>query len=150
MKLKRLTQPDFPKLNEMLEALKGLLEGRQDTDLTIEELLAFQDHDGSFKLLDSYHIPSDARVDFCHVPTFIGAAILMKAYLRGYKCYEAQLENALYASLKSYFWGHGYEAERGRINALKIFIKGGMRINVKIKMYVFDHLRMHVFNHPLV
>ena len=33
---------------------------------------------------------------------------------------------------------------------LLLYVAPFMGINVKIKMYVFDHLRMHVFNHSLV
>ena len=47
----------------------------------LSTIVDFQDSDGSFKLFDSYEIPSDARVDFCWVPTYICTAILMKAYM---------------------------------------------------------------------
>lgn len=128
MKLERLNTNglDFAKLDEMITGMTGLLEDSETASLTIEELCSFQDTDGSFKLLDSYQVPSDARVDFCHKPTYIGAAILMKEYLGGQKRFAVRLEKALQASLQRDFRGHGYEAEEGCIVALKIFIKGGL------------------------
>ena len=127
--LKRLSsdKPDFDKLDEMISAMSEILEGNTNTGLTIEELLLFQDEYGSFKLLDSYEVPAEARIDFCYMPTYIGSAILMKEYLNGEKQLKEQLEKALEASLKGGLSGHGYDAESGRISALKIFIKGGLQ-----------------------
>ena len=90
MKLERLNTNglDFAKLDEMITGMTGLLEDSETASLTIEELCSFQDTDGSFKLLDSYQVPSDARVDFCHKPTYIGAAILMKEYLGGQRVFD--------------------------------------------------------------
>jgi len=128
MKLKRLSvnKPDFDELYGMIAVMNELLEGSPNSTLTLEELVMFQDVDGSFKLFDSYKVPSDARVDFCHMPTYIGAAILMKEYLNGRRSIAAELERALKASLEVGFLGHGYNAERGRIEALQVFIKGGL------------------------
>ena len=85
MKMKRQNagNPDFGKLNEMIAAMWGLLDNPSDSALTLEGLLAFQDKDGSFKLHDSYEVESDARVDLCHTPTYIGAAILMRELVSG-------------------------------------------------------------------
>mgnify|MGYP001487903852 CR=1 FL=1 len=129
MKLQRLSanKPDFTKLDKMIASMNGLLEGSQKPTLTIEELCSFQDDDGSFKLLDSYQVPGDARVDYCYTPTYIGAAILMKTHLDEKECFAAELKKALKASLKGGLLGHGYEAEKGRISAMKIFIRGGLR-----------------------
>lgn len=126
MKLRRLNhyRPDFAELYGMVEAMKQLLEGGDETELTVEELCAFQDVDGSFRLFYSYRVPGDARVDFCHVPTYIGAAILMKEYLKGKKYLASKLEKALEASLRFGFLGHGFDAEREQIHVLQIFIKG--------------------------
>ncbi|MBS3872179.1 MAG: gamma-glutamylcyclotransferase [Firmicutes bacterium] len=129
MKLRRLDsdKPDFEALEAMLLAMREMLGGRQCVAVSAEELSAFQDDDGSFKLLDSYHLPADARVDFCHVPTCIGAAILMKAYVAGERQHVSALERALKACLRGNLQGHGYEAEAGRIMALRTLIKGGLR-----------------------
>ena len=78
---------DFDELYRMLSQLNEFL----DMELYFENhiwgdnlnaIVDFQDTDGSFKLFDSYKVPSDARVDFCHMPTYICTAILMKAYLK--------------------------------------------------------------------
>jgi hypothetical protein len=111
----------------MLTSLNNKLSGVPEAELTIEELISFQDADGSFKLVDSYAIESDARIDFCYVPTYLGAAILMREILTGNRKAEDPLRRALNASLSRSLGGHGYEAEDGRIKAMNIFIKGGLK-----------------------
>ena len=77
-------EPRFDELGKMLSDLKDFLnEDANPKDKlwreNLEIILDFQDPDGSFKLFDSYDIPSDARADFCYLPTYICTAILMKA-----------------------------------------------------------------------
>lgn len=129
MELRRLNadKPNFTELYGMIAAMNQMLENSPKSALTIEELRMFQDVDGSFKLFDSYKVPSDARVDFCYMPTYIGTAILMKEYLNGKRCFAPELERALKASLRGGFLGHGYGAEKGQILAMQVFIKGGLR-----------------------
>jgi hypothetical protein len=118
--------PDLDKLYEMITAMRGLLDNPGRSELTLEDMLTFQDDDGSFKLLDSYKIPGDTRIDFCHTPTYMGAAILMRELLSGENDLADALEQALKASLHRALCGHGYESEDGRIDAMNIFIKGGL------------------------
>jgi hypothetical protein len=146
MKLSRLNKFDIDKLDGMLSAMIRLLEEESYADLTFEELCAFQDEDGSFKLLDSYEVPGDARVDFCHTPTYIGSAILMKKYLDGEVSLKDKLEKALGASLKSGLLGHGYDAESGRISAMNIFIKGGLREFLENHYYICPEFHDLVHN----
>ena len=77
------------------------------------------------------NIPSDARVDFCHEPTYICTSILMKAYLTGdeeiREKLECPLSHGLEMSTSRSLNGHGYEALQGKIEALNIFMKGGLR-----------------------
>jgi len=120
------TKPDFNKLDKMIQAMRSLLINPDSSVLTLEELLAFQDSDGSFSLFDTYRIPSDIRVDFCHTPTYIGAAILMRALLSGREDLDSSLEQSLRASLHRGLEGYGYESEDGRIDAIWIFIKCGL------------------------
>ena len=129
MELRRLNgdKPNFTELYGMIDTLKQMLENSSRSTLTVEELRVFQDVDGSFKLLDSYEAPSDARVDFCYMPTYIGTAILMKEYLNGKRYLAPDLERALKASLRRSFLGHGYGGEEGQILAMQVFIKGGLR-----------------------
>lgn len=79
-------EPDFPQLNAMCKALQEFLQEEVEPSdsawmANLETIIAFQAEDGSFRLLDSYEVPSDACVDFCHMPTYLCTAILMKAYL---------------------------------------------------------------------
>ena len=86
-------EPDFDELYRMLSDLKELL--NEDIvfphiqNKNIDIILDFQDSDGSFKLFDSYKVPSDAVVDFCFVPTYLCTAILMKAYLTDSKSFTS-------------------------------------------------------------
>ncbi|MDR0352045.1 MAG: gamma-glutamylcyclotransferase [Opitutaceae bacterium] len=120
-----------------------LLDHASDTSgLSFDALLAFQDADGGFKLLDSYEVEADARVEFCHEPNYIGAAILMRRWLglksatkRGVAGAASETEQdirerltrALDVSCHRDLLGHGYDAFAGELFALEIFIKGGLR-----------------------
>ena len=130
LKLTKLNNPNEKKLNEMKSALKDIL----DEDLSAENLqtiLDFQDEDGSFKMYTTYKIPSDARVDFCHEPTYICSAILMKAYLTGDSTLKERIEYSLIDGLEMSTMrnlrGHGLYALEGQIESLNIFMKGGLR-----------------------
>ena len=77
---------EFDELYRMLSELKDFLNEdiifRNDwKNENLDIIIDFQDSDGSFKLFDSYKIPSEAVIDFCFVPTYLCTAILMKAYM---------------------------------------------------------------------
>ena len=136
LKLTRQNEPNFDELYEMKSSLKDFLDEKTDCENTewmenLETILDFQDTDGSFKLLSTYEIPSDARVDFCHEPTYICSSILMKAYLTGDSALKEKVEYSLIDGLEMCsmrnLTGHGYEALQGQIEALNIFMKGGLR-----------------------
>ena len=129
LKLTRLNEPNIEKLYEMKSTLRNILE---EGDLeNLNTILDFQDKDGSFKLFSTYEIPSDARVDFCHEPTYICSSILMKAYLTGDSKLKQKIETPLIHGLERCccrnLTGHGYDALKGQIEALNIFMKGGLR-----------------------
>lgn len=96
----------------------------------IAEVIDFQDTDGSFKLLNTYEVESDIRVDFCHVPTYLCTAILIKAYMAdsgilgedGEKVLHKALDACCYRELR----GHGYGAKEEQIAALQMFRKAGI------------------------
>ena len=134
--LNRQDQPEFDQLYAMIGGIKNFLE--EDSNIenekwigNLEAILDFQDTDGSFKLLSSYRIPSDARVDFCYIPTYICTAILMKAYLTGDSTLSERVEKPLIQGLENSclrnLKGHGYDGFKGQIEALNIFMKGGLR-----------------------
>lgn len=134
LKLIRQNKPDYKKLDEMKSQLKNLLEetdGSQDWMENLGSILNFQDTDGSFKLFNTYDIPSDVRVEICHEPTYICSAILMKAYLIGDSALSDEVETPLVRGLEMScmrgLTGHGYGSLKGQIDALNIFMKGGLR-----------------------
>ena len=127
---------EFDELYRMLSELEGFFkEDSRPDDIewsrNLTAILDFQDDDGSFKLFDSYDIPSDARVDFCHFPTYICTAALMKAYLTDPSSFTLRERSALSKGLKAScarnLRGHGYDAFKGQIEALNIFIEAGLR-----------------------
>ena len=129
LKLTRLNEPNIEKLYEMKSTLRNILEEGDFENLNT--ILDFQDKDGSFKLFSTYKIPSDARVDFCHEPTYICSSILMKAYLTGDSELRQKIETPLIHGLERCccrnLTGHGYDSLQGQIEALNIFMKGGLR-----------------------
>ena len=136
LKLTKLNSPNGKKLNEMISALKDFLNEEVDSKNTqwmenLNTILDFQDDDDSFKIFSTYEIPSDARVMYCHKPTYICSSILMKAYLTGDSTLREKIEEPLTQGLERCCMrglrGHGYEALLEQIGALNIFMKGGLR-----------------------
>ena len=136
LKLTRLNEPNIDELYKMKSALKDFLEEKADSANSewmenLNTILDFQDSDDSFKLYSTYRIPSDARVDFCHEPTYICTSILMKAYLTGDSELIEMIETPLIQGLEiccmRNLTGHGYESLQGQIDALNFFMKGGLR-----------------------
>lgn len=133
---KQKNKPKFDELFKMITDLKDFLDEEADFKddawkKNLDVIIDFQDDDGSFKLYDSYKIPSDARVDFIYVPTYICTAILMKAYLTDYGSFTMKAQSALKKGLKlscaKGLRGHGFEAFKGQIEALNIFMKAGVK-----------------------
>ena len=129
-------EPRLDELSKIISDLETFLEEEVDfRDIgwkkNFNAILDFQDDDGSFKLFDSYSIPSDARVDFCWIPTYLCTAVLMKACLTNPESFTQKEKSALLEGLKiscaRNLRGHGYEAFKGQIDSLNIFIKAGLR-----------------------
>lgn len=136
LKKQKHNEPRFDELSAMISDLMNFLneDANPNDEMWIKNLstiVDFQDSDGSFKLFDSYEIPGDARVDFCWMPTYICTAILMKAYMTDPSSLTSKEESALLGGLKmssgKNLRGHGYDAFKGQIEALKIFMKAGLR-----------------------
>lgn len=135
LKLKKQNKPDFDELSRMIGDLGEFLDENPDFKNkewieNLNAILNFQDDDGSFKLFTSYNIPSDARVDFCHVPTYICTAVLMKAWLLEGDAFTLREKSALQCGLKMScvrnLRGHGYDSFKQQIEALNLFIKAGL------------------------
>ena len=128
-----------PRLVELIGMLSDLLTFLyEDTNFNdklwnknFNAILDFQDSDGSFKLFDSYEIPSDTRVEFCWMPTYVCTAILMKAYMTDPSSFTSKEESTLLEGLKmsskKNLRGHGFKAFKGQIESLEIFMKAGLR-----------------------
>lgn len=128
-------KPEFDELSKMLSDLKEFL--NKDANITdnfwnenLNTIIEFQDSDGSFKLFDSYKIPSDAIIDFCYFPTYLCTAILMKTFMTDDSAFslkeKSALENGLKMSCARNLRGHRYEGLKGQIDALNIFMKAGL------------------------
>ena len=128
-----------PRLVELIGMLSDLLTFLyEDTNFNdklwnknFNAILDFQDSDGSFKLFDSYEIPSDTRVEFCWMPTYVCTAILMKAYMTDSSSFTPKEESALLEGLKmsskNNLRGHGFKPFKGQIESLEFFMKAGLR-----------------------
>jgi len=128
--------PKFDELFQMISDLKDFLDEEADFKdanwkKNLDIIIDFQDDDGSFKFFDSRKIPSDAVVDFIYTPTYLCTAILMKAYMTGFESFTLNAQSALKKGLKMSTYknlrGHGYEAFKGQIEALNIFMKAGVK-----------------------
>ena len=135
IKLEKQDEPRFDEFSRMLCELKEFL--NEEADFTdkdwsenLKTILDFQDEDGSFKLFCSFNIPSDARVDFCYIPTYLATAALMKAYLSEPESFTEKeitaLSDGLKMSTARNLRGHGYEGLKGQIEAVNIFMKAGL------------------------
>ena len=135
LKLNKQNEPNLDELYRMLSELKDFFNeeiniNNNEWNKNLNTILDFQDSDGSFKLFNSFNIPSDARVDFCYMPTYICTAILMKAYMTDSSVFTSKEKSALFNGLKMScarnLSGHGYEGLKGQIDALNIFMKAGL------------------------
>lgn len=135
-------RPNFKTLRDMKDYLEKLIDGKvEENELAwkevLEEIVDFQDEDGSFKLLDSYRIESDCRVDFCHEPTYICTALLMKALLKDERALDGRvmeiLPPAMHMSCARGLQGHGYDSTKGLIHAVDYFIR--CDVNAFLKKY---------------
>ena len=97
----------------------------------LQAIIDYQDADGSFKLMDSYQVPIDARIDFCHTPTYICSAILMKAFLTDETLLgisgEEILKDALNACCYVNLHGDRYDEGRGQMENIQMFMQAGVR-----------------------
>lgn len=128
--------PNLNELSRMVSDLKNF----SNEDIKVNDelynknlniIIDFQDADGSFKLVDSFKIPSDSCIHYCYIPTYICTGILMKAFLTDSIAFTSKAKNALLNGLKRScdinLCGHGFNALNGQIKALNIFMKSGLR-----------------------
>ena len=114
LKLEKLNEPKFDELFNMIADLKDFLD--EDANLNnnknLNAVLDFQDPEGTFKLLNLKSMPTEARIDFIHMPTYICTAILMKAYMSDSSAFalkeKSTLSEGLKASCARNLRGHGF------------------------------------------
>ncbi len=156
MKLRKLSEEefDFTELDGMLKAMESFLDDASN-DISIDEIVALQNSDGSFRLLDPDGIPNEAVIDFINTPSYLASSILIKEYLAGNTAIKDQLERGLHFTYGTGFRGHGYEEEKTRINSLKIFIRGGLpqfleeKRDICPEFHCLVHNILHDYNYRL-
>ena len=126
-------KPDFKKLNEEITTIKTFynefdVKSKESKEL-FNELMNFQDEDGSFKLIDSFKIEKDARIAYCYYPTYLVTAIMIEAYLYD-KNYCIDLEEKLkialhFSTLRGLSNGDSYGEEY--FDNVMIFVNKGAR-----------------------
>lgn len=124
--------PSFEKMTEMRASLEEMLEMKADFSNVqwrenLNAIISYRNEKGGFPFLDSYEIDGDCRVEYCHEPTYICTAILIKAYLadKGFfaDIEETVLKPALHMCCARGLKGHGFDEFSGIYTALKIFQK---------------------------
>ena len=120
-------------LSDLKAFVRSLIENQREKD-------RFWRVDGYWSLLPvGKHIPSDARIDFVYIPTYIAVSILT-LFLKRFPeealtidGYIDSLHSGLYFASTKGLRGFRYEEESGTIEYLKMFSKSGV-----IK-YVFEN-----------
>lgn len=128
--------PNMNELNSMREQLEQLIYSDIDFrsnewERIFREIIHFQADDGSFNLLDSFHIESDCRVHYCFEPTYICTALLIKTLLENKNAFTGKedfyLPRALHSCCARGLQGHGYDALDGAIKAINYFMLGDVK-----------------------
>ena len=95
-----------------------------------KELMGFQKADGSFCVTAERPLDSDTRVGYYYEPTYYGAAALIHVMVidcsKPDSAVEEALTRSLSLSMQRRLAGHGYDATRQRLDALKIFKDAGL------------------------
>ena len=111
------------------EAYKYLCK-EQLADL-LHSAAALQNENGFISLFEDPTMPSDARVDIIHKPTYAIAAIAIYAQLHFPEIFDEALRGFLHGLLEKAFChgiiGHGIESEETVRRTLRMLCKAGMR-----------------------
>ena len=123
-------------ISDLHETLEDLQAGKvQMSGLAafISNHIALQDENGFWALVDPQEVPSDIRVLYFYIPTYISTAILIRSRLdypmivNEISGFDEALSKGLLASTSRSFKGHGIYDMAGVIEALTIFQKGGVK-----------------------
>ena len=135
---KRTETVNLDAWDEMIRDLRQVLNDFKIGKITDEDAedfltshILWQDDDGAWELVRPSEAPSDARVDYYYIPTYLSTAILMRANFDYPKVtdriegFMPAFRKALHTSTGRSFSGHGYEATAGILEAMRIFSDGG-------------------------
>lgn len=138
MELKRFDEKNL-NVSKMEKMLRSLLvfskQSFKDADAgwygDFSSIINFQDQDGSFRLINTYEIESEARVRYCYYPSYYCTGILMKAYLANKDYFTGKEDCILPQALKFCcgrgLKGQGYDDLSQQIEIMDYFISCGLR-----------------------
>ena len=137
IKLRKISPDNFDSkaLSEMIAYLKYLFEKEYATDTewseTVSEIIDFFNTTQNFNLLDTIKVCSELRVEYCHIPTYLEAAILMKAFLHNENLLDGKEDSVLHKALLDStirgLCGYGYEETKYQLDAMRLFINAGVK-----------------------
>ena len=136
--IKRTEKIDLATWDAMIQDMRRVLEAFKLDKPSADEVAEFltshmplQDEKGAWGLVKPSEAPSDARVDYYYIPTYLSAAIMMRAYFdypevtERIEGFQTAFRKALQACTGRSFRGHGYGAMAGVLEAMRIFSDGG-------------------------
>lgn len=111
------------------EAYKQL--GRDKLKALLHSAAALQKVNGSIYLYEDPTMPSDARVDIIHKPSYVIAAAAIYAWQNHPEIFDEELKDFVHNLLEGAFSrgiiGHGYEAAETIRRTMLMFCKAGVR-----------------------
>ena len=128
----KANNPDFAELESMIKSLHEILREpvspeNQTWRSSLNEIIHFRHPTLGFSLLDTYQVGSEARVEFCCMPNYLCAAVLMKTVTTDealFTEFSEPLRDALKHCAKIGFFGHGSEARVSMAKEMLIFTDG--------------------------
>ena len=111
------------------EMLRTSYDEQDNRRKIVDDLMKFQQTDGTWRVIDDMHAPTDIRVEYIYIPTYYATAALMAYMNTGgiFSDKEKEYMNAgLIAATGRKLNGSGYEATRYRLEALNIYKSAGL------------------------
>ena len=121
-------------VNRIMDLYEQVLRtGRNDIDYRaklLQELLKLQKEDGSFSVISNYRVDMDIRVAYVYEPTYYATAAMMFIQTCDPSHMREQERTALLRGLSfaegRHLAGHGYEATKQQLQALRIYKDAGL------------------------
>ena len=112
--------------HEMLQSVSSNQEYR---DKISAELLELQQEDGTWRVIENIHFPTDIRVEYVLIPTYYATAALMAYMNKGGELNEKEkdcLKIGLHAAVERKLNGSGYESTSYKLKALAVYKAAGL------------------------